>query len=275
MPCLNCPPTGGSYISSGPTQRVYVINQSDDPVDVAAGNVSGVEGVFIQGHNPTINIGTAPEGIWAVNGDYAGFPRQSDAAETVDVISTSNDDIVAGSGAQSVTIYGLGATFEYQEEEVIMFGAVASTSANTWKRVFGARIRSVGVDNVNAGDISVYHTTTTANVFAFIPAGRGESNQANYTVPTGKTLYVTSMSVNVVGPAGAPSSAVVNLWTRSLISVTTTKVSAAVAAGAPLVYNFETPIVLPFRTDLKVLVESVSVDGTSVTAHVHGILVDN
>lgn len=191
------------------------------------------------------------------------------------MISTDPNDIAAGSGAQSVTVYGLGPTFEYQEEEVLMFGTIASTSALTWKRVFGARIRTVGNGNVNAGDISVYHTTTTANVFAFIPAGRGASTQANYTVPAGKTLYIDSMIVNVSGPAGVDSSAVVTLWTRSLISITRTEIAATVATGAPLVYKFDRPIVLPFRTDLKVLVESVSVDATSVSAMVGGILIDN
>ena len=150
------------------------------------------------GRNSDIDNGTTPEDIWDGGGLYTGIP--TGAAETVEVFSSNANDTDGGSGAEVVRISGLDANYDIQTEDITLNGTTAVTTTTTWTRcnlVVVQQSNNGANDGVNAGTITVRHSTTTANVFAVMQAGRNHSEVAVITVPRGYTAYIQNYSMRV------------------------------------------------------------------------------
>jgi hypothetical protein len=168
------------------------------------GNVKGKSYLQKFGSNP--DVGTSYESIWTEGGlyDWAGV----DAAEgIVKVSSSSTDDDVAGTGALTCTIYGLDTDGVEQNEVIILTGQTAVNSANEYSRVYRIIVNTAGSGLANAGVIYVGTGTITtgkpAVVWALADTGLNQTLMAIYTVPTGKTLYITDITVSTNSNKGA------------------------------------------------------------------------
>lgn len=179
---------GQVLTSAGPgLQAVWSIaDMPIDPLAIMQGIVPGyyLENIF--GKNSDVDT---PEDVWEGGGDYAGFPLTT--LETVSVLSSSALDTAAGTGARTVRIYGLDGAYALQTEDVILNGVTPVATVNTYRRVYRVEVLTAGTGTFNAGTITIRHTTTVANVFSIIPIGIGRSEAAVYTVPAGKTGYIT------------------------------------------------------------------------------------
>jgi len=76
----------------------------------------------------------------------------------LDVSSSSTADAAAGTGAQAITIIGLGASKNYQTEVLVPTGTTIKASAKTWSRVFAAYVSKAGTGLTNTGDIYMVAT---------------------------------------------------------------------------------------------------------------------
>ena len=170
-------------------------------VEVARGNVSGHSVVHVFGENPDIDAGQ--EDLWGGGGDYTGF--NATGAETVDVFSSDAADTSAGTGARTVMLYGLDASFAEQSETVTMNGTTHVVSVNSYIRLDRVKVLTAGSGGENAGVLTVHQTTTTAVVFAAVPIGFNHSLIAAHTVPAGKTGYFLDWFAEMAGGNNASS----------------------------------------------------------------------
>ena len=134
-------------------------------------------GIYVNKFGTNTDVDAA-EDIWDGGGTYA-WPSAA-AATTIVSSSTDDDGDPAGTGAQTVKVYGLDSNWLMISETVTMNGTGAVTLENQYLRVFRAHTVAVGSGAVNAGNIQVKHGAT---VLAQITAGKGQTLMALYTIP--------------------------------------------------------------------------------------------
>ena len=161
---------------------------------IAEDLLQGYNSEFKFGQNSA--VGTTEEVIWDGGGNYVFLS----SAETMDIVSTDADDSLGGTGAQTMIIYGLNANWIETYQVIVLDGTTIVTTDTAFLRVFRAVILTSGtsspIGNANEGTITVTsHTTTTLQ--AQIGVGNGQTLMCVYTVPAGKTAYITGISFGV------------------------------------------------------------------------------
>lgn len=183
---------------------------------LTTGQIPGASVVLRFGRNPDVDTGTLPEDVWNGGGVYTGFPLLPDGglpAETLEIFSSSAADTFdGGTGARTLRLSGLNTGGAVITETVNLNGAAGVLTTQPFSRMAMADVLTAGSGEVNAGSITVRHSTTTANVFAVLPVGLNQSMVCAYTVPAGHTGYLRG--VNVQLQAGASGGVHVALWTR-------------------------------------------------------------
>lgn len=164
--------------------RVY---RTLDEIAISSGLVADNYVITKQGFNPDVD---AAEDIWDGGGDYTGFPTT--AAETIQVVSSSANDASAGTGARTVRLFYLNASYEMFDSsgnflyvDVTLNGTTPVSSGVTGMRVWYAQVLTSGSGMTNAGDISVRWATTTSVVFCKILAGYSAAQILALTIPEG------------------------------------------------------------------------------------------
>lgn len=238
---------------------------------IALGLVSGFISDTKFGQNIDIDTTTDPEDIWRGGGDYTGQP--TGAAETVEVFSGDAADASAGTGMRTARLFGLDANGLLQTVDVTLNGTTPVTTTETWTRLYRVRGLTYGAGGTNAGQITVRHTTTTANVFAQVAAGTGSTEIAAFTVPANYTGIITRVSCGMARNQ-ATGSAFVSLRTRADGSGgfnISRQYQISVGAGVDRRYTGGIPIA-PL-TDVKMRVEEVTANDSAVVSEIDYILV--
>jgi len=164
--------------------------------DIAEGNVAGHMPWSMMAYNG--DIGTAEEDVWVTGGLYA-WPAAGGIRMQVKSDSGDDDGDPVGTGVRTVTIYYLDETHAERTETVILNGTTGvNTTATNIFRVNSFRATTIGSGGKAAGNIVLTDTTPTVT-YASIAAGYTRSRNGFYTVPLGKTLYVTSVVFSVYG----------------------------------------------------------------------------
>lgn len=243
------------------------LNVSNFIFEVALGNISNFNSVNKFGRNSDIDIGT-PEDVWEGGGLYSGHPTTS--PETVNVFSSDANDTSAGTGMRTVTIYGLRTSTSTAEESetITLNGTSQVTSSLTWYRIYTAEGITYGSGGINAGNITIRHTTTTANVFAVIAAGNGRTTVAAFTIPSGKTGYITALSIYMGRANGSAGSANVSIRVKPNTREGAGNVlrTYIITNQSPIKPDLSLPLVISENTDIKIRVDSVSDSNTQITA---------
>jgi hypothetical protein len=189
---LSGPHYAMEYNAAGEPALRVIANLSGWGIQVADGDVDGVSSIEKFGMN--VDVDSDKETIW----DGGDIYEYIETAETVELSSTSPQDNPTGSGARTVEVQGLNAAGEVVEETINM----GATSTTEFKRVFRAIVHVAGASGVNEGTISIT-SSDTSTLLAQIgvdgtgshAAGRGQTFMALYTVPAGKTAYLTQWTV--------------------------------------------------------------------------------
>ena len=177
-------------------------------IHLADGNIEGVSHIEKFGMN--IDVDSDKETIW----DGGGIYTYIETAETLTVTSNDVQDNPTGRGARTVEIQGMNQAGEVVVETV----DVGDTTIAEFKRVFRVKVVTSGTSGVNEGTISIT-SDNTSTVLAIIgvdgtgshAAGRGQTFMAQYTIPAGKTGYITQWTV---GCGKQNTDAVATLMTR-------------------------------------------------------------
>ena len=216
--------------------------------DIQRGKVTGFSAVNKFGRNPDVDTANN-EDIWDTGGFYS-FPS---AAGTVVITSGSANDTSAGTGARTVLIQGLDASFNEQEETITMNGGTGVNSVNTYIRLHRMIVKTAGSTGQNQGRILAKISSTTV---AQISTGFNQTLMAIYTIPAGKTGYLSRL-YGAVTPAGAASGTRggdLILRIRPENEVFQTKMIIGVSSEGTTLSDFayDQPLVLAAKTDIRV-----------------------
>jgi hypothetical protein len=158
--------------------------------DIAEGNVVDHRSWSKIGYNAA--IGATEEEMWPVSGVYV-FPT---GALTMTIVSNSVEDDAdktpeAGTGAYTITVYYLTTGFVEKTVTCTMNGTGAVQIGTDVYRIQNARVATAGTALTAVGNITIASGGTT---YGYISAGRTRMRQCTWTVPIGKTLYITQIA---------------------------------------------------------------------------------
>ena len=191
---------------------------------VKSGRVSGYRIVDKFGANAAV-------GATAVPICDGGVYQTPTSAQSLEVVSSSADDTLAGTGARRIRVQGLDANYLLQELEVDMNGTTPVAVPGTWTRVFRLRIVSgysgtyaTASTGSHAGTITVrgagagatWGTIPLLSNLGDFPAGA--SLIGAYSIPANERAYLLSKKISVEATRN-PS---VGLFSRAKIDDVTT-----------------------------------------------------
>ena len=241
-------------------------------IPIANGDVDGYAAIHKFGRNP--NVGNAPETVWMHGGKYQYLAV--DSPSTVYAYSADSEDSASGDGARTVSILGLDNDFNEIEETITVNGAV---STKTFLRIYRAFVATAGSTNTNEGNVLISTGAGgTGTVLADIGTigtgttfGLGQTQLALYTIPAGKTGYLTTWNV---GCAPMNNKATVLLKSRELDGDAPFRTKDIVdLVGGYHTQNYSIPLRFPEKTDIEVVAAGDT--GTIISSSFDIILVDN
>ena len=167
-------------------------------LQVQLGLIAGTRRIVIMGNNPDVDIATTPEDVWEAGGLY---PFQL-TAQPLEILSSSAADAAAGTGARTVIVSGLNASWVEQSETVSLNGVGVVPLLTPFFRVNRCECLTAGTGQANAGIITLRVAGAGATQ-AIIGIADGRAHQAIYTVPAGKTLFFISREAALLRQAAA------------------------------------------------------------------------
>ena len=259
----------GNPVHTIVTNEISVLSQSY-LYAIAEGEVPGHALLQKIGYNAA--VGTTEVEIWSKGNTAYAYPV---AAGIQMAVASSNNtaDKNCGNGALTVTIEYLDASYAEQTIEVSLNGtARVNTVPINIRRVNSFRVTQVGSTGKAAGNISLTDTTGTTT-YSYIAAGFTRARNSCYTVPLGKTLYLTSFSASVVG-------------TKYIRAILKASCNNGVANNTGVLFypyyevmllnslsnkDFNAPLAFPATTDIKITAVAEA-SGSVVTCDYRGWL---
>lgn len=248
--------------------------------DIAEGNVSGHTLFEKYAINDDVDS-AAEEDVWCVGGSYT-WPT---GAINVNLTSSSAEDdpakadTSAGTGIWSVRLYYLTTAFAEKTVDVTLNGtsSVATTVGDIY-RINRIRPLTMGTALKAVGNIDAHSTAGATPIYSRIAAGFTKGRQLVYTVPAGKTLYITDFTGSI-GGATAPKYGRFTLRsTWDNIGLTRnawfTAYAECGANSGTFVREFLCPIKIGEKSDVIVSCKTVDND-CYVTAAIRGWLETN
>lgn len=161
--------------------------------DVAEGNVTNHSTWSKIG--ACLSLANVNQDITPLSLSGSGVYAWLNSATRMQIVSSSVQDETTGTGIRSVTIYYLDTSYQERSETITLSGTVAkATSANNYYRINNMRATTVGSQYSAFGTIVLQNSAASARTsYAVISSGNTRQRQCVYTVPTSKTLYVTSI----------------------------------------------------------------------------------
>ena len=197
------------------------------------------------------------------------------AAQQMHVVSTSASDTSAGTGTRTVKIYYLDANYAEHVETVTLNGTTpVNTVATNILRVQKMHSFSTGSNGYPVGDIALKNTAGTVT-YSQMKANRNTAQQCIWTVPAGKTLYLSQW----FAASGAASS---NHFTQVILRATAWDGYSVTGGGfvtvdpisvqdASVVQPFNIPVKIPALSDIKVsAISDAGAANVVVTASISG-----
>ena len=222
------------------------------------GHVTNGTPVFVYGNNP--NVQTAEETIWYHGGIYT-YP----SAATQMKVSSQD----AGATSE-VMINGLDANYMPINEIVTLTGQTAVTTTRSYLRIQNAYVLS----NAATNHIYIGTGTVTAGVpetvYEMIHDGHNRTESARYTVPAGRTFYITHGTIS----HGSDSSAYITARLVYRLFGLPFQNSAVVNLNNKFIdFWFDFPIALPEKSDLEARGFCSKQQTNAVSASFEGILI--
>ena len=220
------------------------------------------------GRSPDVD---GPEDIWNGGGFYSGFP--TGPAETLHIFSSSVNDTAAGTGLRTGRVYGEDNSYNLITEDVTLNGTSAVTTTQSFKRVYRFEGLTAGSNEFSVGDITVRHSTTTANVFAVVHAGFSHTNTSIYTIPAGYSGYLRDYSVAMNDTTA--NSALIGFYVREFNACARILFPTRVSTDYRVERTFYGGYLFPEKTDIAMRVLSVANTNADIVARFDLILFKN
>ena len=183
--------------------------------EVALGRRQGATAWNKFGYNGDVDIGT--EVVGAQGGTFTFLT----SASTLTIVSSSvNDDgAPAGTGANSIVIYGIDANRKSQIEVVTLNGTANVVTSTTWLGINRASIYLAVSTFNNVGNITIT-ATTGGTTQGYIPAGKGSTQQLIFFTQEGHQFLmdVVVMDAERLSGGGNDPRVQFRLWVWSAVS---------------------------------------------------------
>jgi hypothetical protein len=237
--------------------------------EIAEGTAYGYTPFSMNGY--VTNINGSYVDLWPLGGLIA-FPP-SPMQMRVHSYSNIDDNTPPLAGARSVVLNYLDNNYVDHSETIYMDdGSGALTVANNIYRVNSVHVQTAGSNNANADIIWVRDTVgpNGTNTYEQIQLGYNISASCRYTVPFGKTLYITGMQANSTSASGGK---IVRMFLKSTSigeqtynGIFFNKTIFALKDNL-ITLNFQVPIKIPATADI--IVRAVSDIGAAAEAYVN------
>ena len=242
----------------------------DWSINLSAGNLDGVGYIEKFGRNDTMSANM--ETIW----DGGDIYTYLTSASSVYVTSSDGDDNPAGTGVRTVEVQGLDENYALATEEV---NVDDSASTKTFIRVFRVRTKTTGSSGQAEGVISIRSAASGAGtLLAQIQrvgtgggASLGQTFMAVYTVPAGKTAYITQW---IVGAGGQNADTTALLVARTFGDGGFNSNDIIISAGQQFAKDYKVPLQFTEKTDIEVRGFTSSA-GNDCSSTFNLILIDN
>lgn len=220
-----------------------------EPFDlqVARGQIAWHRPVIVFGFNSDVD--TASETVWP-GGGILDFPA---AAMQMSVSSSNANDTSNGTGARTIYIGGLDASYSEVNEIIALNGQSAVTTQNSYTHINEAYVVSAGSLNSAAGSIYIGTGALTAGVpatiYDIIAFDYNKRVTGSYTVPAGYTGYLVQ-GLFSAGQLSGSTSITGRLMTRGTNNIRLTSAVVTLNNGVAD-YQFEYPIAIPEKTTVE------------------------
>lgn len=245
---------------------------------VGNGDVPGQAVYSIYGANDDIDTSTAPEDIKAGGGRFV-WPQ---AAEPLSIVSTSANDTAGSSGAVTVLLRGLDASWNLITETINLNGLTPVITANNYIRLNDCRVVAAGTyHGANIGTVTAIQQTSLIEL-ARIPVGDGVQNGFKFTIPNNKKGHLLQTTV-AISRGSATTSNTASYKFRSFINaddvtgpVYGSQNTQIVVYGVrgTMQYTSVYTSAIPAKTDLWVEIFDVGQNDTQMSASALMLLID-
>jgi hypothetical protein len=218
-------------------------------LQVARGQVMGHTSFCNFGYNSV--VGGSYETVWIEGGTYS-FPT---SASVLKISSSSATDDKDSTGAQTILIQGLNASYEAVSEVVTLEGQTQVDTVNSYIRVNKMIVLTAGTGGTSVG---VIYAGTGAAVSGVPPViinrtgiNSNESESAFYTVPDGYTAYINAWTMSSANSTAEASTQFV-LRIRPTGGVFGIKALYGVPGNGIYECNAVYPFVVPEKADIEI-----------------------
>lgn len=163
----------------------------DYEIESKLGNINGHRHLKKFGYN--LDIDTT-EDIWSVGGLYTGWPTEP---EMLQISSASASDTDGGVGSHAAVVEIIDQNWDLRVIERPLSGVTNVPLARGW-RVNRIGLNGAGSNDVNVGLVTVTGVTSGA-IYAQVPVGFGQTQQAIFCVPRGHKFVVRDIEYRIVG----------------------------------------------------------------------------
>ena len=212
------------------------------------------------------SIGTSQEEVWNVGGIEAYLS----SAQTMNIVSTDNADKgtpTAGTGARTLTIFGLDNDWLEINETVTLNGTTPVTTTNSYLRVFRMIVRSAGSTGGNVGIITST-ASTAATVHSQINPTDNQTLKISFGIPADKYGVITHAEIG----CAKSDDCEIRFKVRPFGEVFQTKRLLNFFQQTVSFSNI-IPILLPPKTDITITALSAA-GGVKVSANIDYYLID-
>lgn len=243
-------------------------------ISLAAGDISGYS--YIEKFGSNLNVGSDLETVWHGGGIYTYLTTAAPVyCDTV--VGDDGDDNASGDGARTVIIKGVDSSYNEVQEEVTVGGAPSTTE---FLRVNRAFVQTAGVVTTNTKPLLI---STAANGTGTIlgniathgtgnnEEGFGQTFLGLYTIPAGKTGYLTQWTTGSSGTSGVNAYFRYRPFTNGNVFRT---IDNMYFLNGYFVKDYSVPIKLAEKSDVEVQAYN-SATGVAVSTSFNIILVDN
>lgn len=226
-------------------------------LQVSRGQIYRHNTLFKYGYNPLIiNVN---ETIWDGGGIYS-YPASALSMTVTSAGGATDEDV-------EVTVTGLDTNWEEVTQTATLNSSGTATLGTALRRVYRAYVSGSQAPTDN---ITIANGGTT---YAQITNGENQTLMAVYTVPAGKTFYLTNGTATH-GTDTSGAFMTIRFMTRSFGGVfrTATKIDII---GSEILFPFNYPLKLEEKTDLEVRAICSKNQNNAISATFEGVLVDN
>jgi hypothetical protein len=253
---------------------VSYLGTKDFFFEVAKGNVPGHTHVLIRGHNPSQ---TAASGF--VDIAEMGDLTYLSSAETMEVASDDANDTSAGTGLRTLLLSGVDGTGAAISETITLNGVTNVTSSLSYLRVNSMIGLTAGGTGWNEGMVTAT-ATTAGTIQDEMDTTESISQGSHYTVPLGKTFYLTQVELNSAKISGGSAPEIeFKGYARpggagaAWLQLFDKKLDTGVSDELDVVISHH-PGVLIARTDVRMRADT-DTNGTECRTRMYGVLVDD